>query len=184
MSFAHNLNRAGLWRALYWAFAALVLIVPAVAMQFTPEVNWTTGDFVFAALLTGLTGGVLELALRTRSGFAYRVGAATGLAAAFGLIWVNGAVGIIGGEGNPANLMFAGVLAVAMAGTLVAGLRPAGMARAMYATASAQFAVFAIAWASDLGFIPFATLFWCALWLGAGALFARAARDEQQVSRA
>ena len=178
MTLTENLNRAGLWRALYWSFALLALGAPTLAYAIDPGFGWSGRDFVFAIVLVTLTGGVLEVALRTRASFAHRLGAAMALGAGFLLIWVNGAIGIIGNEDNPANLLFMGVLAVAMAGTLVAALKPAGMARAMQVTAGAQFAVFAIAWASGQGFIPFATLFWCALWLGAGALSARAAREE------
>jgi hypothetical protein len=34
-------------------------------MQFTSEVNWSVGDFIFAALMFGIVGALLELAVRT-----------------------------------------------------------------------------------------------------------------------
>ena len=171
-------NNARLWRALYWSFAALVLLVPGLATIFAGFMGWSASDFVFAGVLTGLTGLVLEVALRTSRDFAYRMAVGVALAAAFLLIWINAAVGIIDGEGNPANLMFAGVLAVALVGSLVARLRARDMATAMVVTAGAQALVFAIAAATGQGFIPIVTMFWCALWLGSAALFARAARAE------
>jgi hypothetical protein len=61
-----------------------------------------------------------------------------GLAAAFFLIWINGAVGIIGSESNPLNLMYLGVIGIAVVGALIARFRPEGMARALFATAIAQ----------------------------------------------
>ena len=54
------------------------------------------------------------------------------------LVWINLAVGIIGSEDNPANLMYGGVLAVGVAGAVAARFRPGGMARALAATALAQ----------------------------------------------
>ena len=43
---------------------------------------------------------------------AYRWAVGVALAAAFILFWVNGAVGIIGADGDDANSMYYGVLAV------------------------------------------------------------------------
>ena len=53
---------------------------------------------------------------------AYRFAVAAALAAAFFMLWVNGAIGIIGDEGNDANMMFFGVLAVALLGAVIAKL--------------------------------------------------------------
>lgn len=131
-------GRASRWRVAAWAAAGLVLLVPLVAMQFTHEVNWNAGDFLFAgALLLGV-GVPFELAVRKRLDAAYRVAVGLALAAAFLLVWLTGAVGIIGSEDNEANIMYAGVLAVALSGSLIALFRPSGMARAMVATAVAQ----------------------------------------------
>jgi hypothetical protein len=69
---------------------------------------------------------------------AYRVAVGIALAAAFLLVWMNLAVGIIGSEDNPVNLMYFGVLAIFILGATMARLRPQGMARALFATALAQ----------------------------------------------
>jgi hypothetical protein len=61
------------------------------------------------------------------------------------LLWVNGAVGLIGNEDNPANLMYAGVLAIGLIGAALARLQPLGMAWALSVTAVAQFLVPVIA---------------------------------------
>src|SRR5687768_3930776 len=67
-----------------------------------------------------------------------------GLAILTGLLqaWVNLAVGVIGSEDNPFNLIYLAVIAVAVAGSAIAGFRATGLARAMVATALAQAAVF------------------------------------------
>ena len=44
---------------------ALLLLLPAIALLFTDEVQWTAGDFLFAAVLLGGTGLLVELVVRT-----------------------------------------------------------------------------------------------------------------------
>lgn len=60
------------------------------------------------------------------------------MATALLLVWINLAVGIIGSENNPINLIYFGVLFVGIAGAGIARFRPQGMARALFATAFAQ----------------------------------------------
>ncbi len=60
------------------------------------------------------------------------------VATTFLLVWINAAVGIIGGEGNSANLMFLVVILIAVAGAIVARFRADGLARAMAVAAVAQ----------------------------------------------
>ena len=69
-----------------------------------------------------------ELALRVSDDLIYRAGSGLAIAATFLLVWVNLAVGFIGDTADPANLMFAGVILVAVIGAIIARLRPAGMA--------------------------------------------------------
>ncbi len=101
------------------------------------------------------------------------------LAAAFILVWVNGAVGIIGSEDNDANLMYYGVLAVGLIGTFVARFQPRGMA--LFAMALAQALVAVIALIAGLGSPwsgPLEILvlngFFVALFVGSAWLFRRA----------
>ncbi len=75
----------------------------------------------------------------------YRWAVGLALAAALIMVWISLAVGIIGSEDNPANLMYVGVLAVGFVGAIIARLRPRGMARAMFATAIAQTLVLVVA---------------------------------------
>ena len=101
-------------------------------------------------------------------------------------IWVNGAVGIIGDEGNAANLMYAGVLAAALVGSAASRFRAEGMARAMFATADAQVLVGAIALAAGLGRsgpawpmdVLVLTALFTAMWLGSALLFRKARSTE------
>ena len=115
-----------------------MLLLPWLAMQYTTEVSWELADFmIFAAMLAGAGGGY-ELASQATGNRAYRTAIAVALAAVFILIWVNLAVGIIGDEGNPANLLYAGVLGVGIIGTIITRGQPPGMARTLSAMAFAQ----------------------------------------------
>jgi hypothetical protein len=167
-------RRTNPWRMLGWGTAAALLLTPLVAMQFTSEVNWTPSDFAFAGIMFGGVGAIYEFTVRKMASPAYRGGVALALAAAFLIIWVNGAVGMIGDEGDPANLMFAGVLAIALFGSVLARFRAGGMAVAMAAAAVAQ----AVAGGAGMLLDPLGGLLSAAfagLWLLSAALFRRAA---------
>ena len=185
-------RRGSRWRVAAWAVAGCVLLLPLVAMQFTTEVSWTAFDFIFAGAMIGGTGLVLELVARRAPNNAYRIATGFALAATFLLIWINGAVGIIGDEDNPANLMFGGVLVVALVTTLTAGFRPPGMARAMVITAFAQALIAPIElagrWGASAPIWPwevlFLTGFFTAIWLMSAGLFRLAARQQAAVGAA
>ena len=124
---------------------ATILLVPLVAMQFTDEVNWGPGDFI---IMGGLLLGVslaYELVARRSKSTVYRVAFGVWLAAAFLLFWMNGAVGIIGNEGQPVNLLYGVVFAVALIGSFMARFRPRGMALTLFAAAFTQMLIPVIA---------------------------------------
>ncbi|TFI59127.1 hypothetical protein E2493_06270 [Sphingomonas parva] len=175
------------WRIGAWSAAAALLLAPALAMQMTDEVRWGLEDFAVAAALILAVGVPLELAVRMTANGAYRVAAAVALGTGFLLVWSNLAVGFIGSEDNPANLLIFGVVGVAIAGAVLARFRARGMALAMLATALAQAlaagAAAAAGWApAEPGWpreIALLTLVFCGLWLIAAALFRRAARAQR-----
>ena len=126
--------------------AAFILLIPLLTAP-----AWSLADFVLAGGLIFGTGLVFVLAARKAGNSAYRAAAGVALAAAFLLVWVTGAVGIIGSEDDPANLMYFGVLGVGVVGATVARFRPHGMARALLATALAQALVAVISLILGLG---------------------------------
>lgn len=170
------------WRRAAWAAAALMLLAPLVAMQFTDEVNWTVSDFVFAGALLFGALCMYELAARRTSHTAYRAAVGVALTAAVLLLWANGAVGITDSAADP---VYAGVPAVGILGAIVARFQPFGMARAMFATALAQASVGVIALVA--GMVPTynsafeilgITGFFAVLFVGSALLFREAARRE------
>jgi hypothetical protein len=174
-------GRGGGWRsnglrAALWLGLAALLALPAIAMRMgSGGVVWTASDFVVMGVMLGLVGLGFELVVRASGSLAYRAGAGLAVVTAFLTLWVNLAVGMIGDEGNAYNLAFAGVLAVALAGALVARFRAAGMVRAMLAAAAAQALAGAIGLSTDLRGGVLSVLF-AGLWLLAAAFFRRAAR--------
>ena len=145
---------------------------------------WDVFDFAFAGALVLGAGVTYALAARKTGNTAYRFAVGVALAAAFILVWVNAAVGVIGTSHDDANLMYGGVLAVGIIGATVARFQPHGMARALFATALAQALVAAIALIAGLGSTgpiwPLDILilngFFAALWLISSRLFRNAAR--------
>ena len=162
-----------------------ILLLPLLAMQFTDEVVWDLADFAIAGVLLFGAGFTYKLSAIKVSNTVYRSAVGLALAAAFILFWVNGAVGIIGNEENPVNLMYVGVLAVGIIGSIVTRFQPHGMARALFATALAQALVAVIALIAGMHRYPGISVseililngFFVALFLGSARLFRNAARE-------
>ncbi|NBW76351.1 MAG: hypothetical protein EBR34_11195 [Sphingomonadaceae bacterium] len=74
---------------------AALLLVPAVAMQFTPEVNWGVEDFLAAAVLLGGGGLALEVAARLLADPRKRALAALVILGLLLVLWAELAVGIL-----------------------------------------------------------------------------------------
>lgn len=178
------------WRTVRWSAVAILLLVPLVAMQFTDDVVWTLSDFVVAGMLLVGANGTYELVTRKADRPTYRV--ATGVAVVTGLllVWVIGAVGLIGAEGDSFDLLFGGVLAVAFLCATIAGFRSPGMALAMVAAAVAQAVVVVIALvvgkqhaeASSVGEILGANGFFIVLWVWSALLFRLDAQQQAAIA--
>ena len=84
-----------MWRAILWGTLALVLLIPALAMQVTVELDWTSSDFVIMGVLLAALGLGIEAAMglsRSRA----RMGAIAAILLVFMAIWAELAVGIFG----------------------------------------------------------------------------------------
>jgi hypothetical protein len=151
-------------------------------MQLTDEVKWNVADFAVAGALLLAVGVPLELAVRKTSDSAYRAAVAVALVAAFLLIWVSLAVGLIGSENNDANLAYGGVIAVGLIGAIIARFRPRPMARVLFATAVLQALVAVVVMVAGLGSPESGPLeimvvngFFVAMFIGSAILFRKAA---------
>jgi hypothetical protein len=163
------------WRLIGWGGAGLLLILPLVT-----GAPWTVSDYLVAAAVFALVGGAFELAVRRSGSTWYRAGAAAALLTAFLLLWINAAVGIVGSENNPANLLFGLVVLAGLAGSIVARFEAPGMARAMTFAAAIQALVAVPAASASHGYeivgLTVLTALFAGGWLLSAGLFATAAR--------
>lgn len=164
------------WRLAGWGVIAGLMVLPAIAMQFTSEVDWTVGDFVLAFVMLGGVGLALEMAVRASGSWCYRGGSAVALGAGLLMLWANAAVGIIGDEEQPINLWFNLIPLLALFGAIGARFQAQGMATAMSATAMAQVVVGIIV-QLDGHFTWVFTLVWTGCWLVSALLFRKAAKE-------
>lgn len=155
---------------------ALLLLVPFVAMQFTDGVRWSVFDFVVAGVLLSGTGFVYELVASRAGTTWHKLAVAMAVGAGLLLIWVNLAVGIIGTENSPANLMYLGVLAVGFLGAIMGHFEPRGMTRAMFATALVAVITVVVGFTAgeELTKTSFVNCFFIMLWVGSALLFRNA----------
>lgn len=112
---------------------------------------------------------------------AYKWAFAVALGAAFILVWLTGAVGIIGRSGDPADLLFFGVLVVGIIGALISHFRPLGMAFTLVAMAVAQMLASVIELITGWGSIIILNGFFAVLWLVSALLFRYAAHAESEI---
>lgn len=84
-------------RQIGWSLALALLLTPAIAMQFTAEVNWGAEDFAAFALMIGLAGLAVETGVRLIRKPLHRAMLMAAIALAFLLVWAELAVGILPG---------------------------------------------------------------------------------------
>lgn len=105
------------------------------------------------------------------------------LAGSLMLVWLSLGVGIIGADGDPANIMYFGVIAVGLIGAVIARLQALGMSRTLVAMAIIQTLITVIALIGRLG-LPWSgplelillNGFFIVVFAGSAWLFQRAAR--------
>jgi uncharacterized membrane protein len=163
---------------------AAVLAVPLLAMVLklgvpdpgsgTEGVTWGPMDFAIVGVLVLGSGLLYEYASSRAGNVAHKAAVGIAVAAGLLLIWVNLAVGMIGDEGNAANLMYVLVLAVALIGASIARFEPREASIAMFATAAAHAMVVVIALVAGLGPTLPADAFFIAAWVASGLLFRQA----------
>ena len=138
------------WRLAGVAAGVLKLQLALLGKQLIGEPPWVANVAQVGTLIIGI-GIAVELASRKTGEAAYRAAVILALGSTLLLVWVNGAVGIIGSENNVANLMYAGVIVVGAIGAIIARFKPGGMARALFAMALVQTLVAVIALVGRLG---------------------------------
>lgn len=165
-----------------------LLLIPFIAMQVTDEVNWKPFDFALMGAVLLVLGLAYELIARKSEQTAYRIAFGVGLLGAFLLFWVNGAVGIIGNEGQSANLLYGAVFVVGLVGSFMSGFKARGMARTLFAAAATQMLVPVVAlliwpppvtsWSPGVARVFMLSGFFAMVFVVSAVLFRRAERAE------
>jgi hypothetical protein len=164
------------WRVPMWTGAAALLALPAVAMQFSKEISWGLEDFLIVGILLAAVCGTIELASRISTNGLYRAGVALAAAGGFTLVFINLAVGIIGDEQNPRNLVFLAIPVLGFIGALIARFKAAALVRLLIGMAAVQFFAMFLAPADMMRLmIPFTGIF-VGLWLACALLIQRSTR--------
>lgn len=137
-------SRRESWTRWLWVGAVALLLVPFFAMRFTSEVDWTLGDFIFAALMLAALCALVELAVRRSSKAIYRWAMALAALGGFAVIWVNLAVGIVASEDNDYNMVFLAIILATIAASAAVRIRAGAMAKILPVTGIALLVALAI----------------------------------------
>lgn len=153
-----------------------IALLGLLALPLVFGAPWTGSDFVFAAVLLAMLGAGIELGLNLSTNWSYRLGAIAAALTGFVIVWSNMAVGIVGEPENPLNLLFVGVLAVAIGGALVARFRAKGLRNAMAAAALATVIAGIASMQAEPSILLISAMFVTG-WVAAALLFAKAASE-------
>ena len=166
------------WRIAGWGSALALLLLPAIAMQFSDEAQWTGFDFVVAAIILGVTGIAAEIGVRMSRNWPHLIGYGLATFAGFFTVWSNLAVGIIGAEGEPVNMGFFVLILLGVIAAFAARLKPMGLAHVTGVIAVGQIVQGLVATQAMPGhMIEWGILLmFAALWLVASLCFRRAAK--------
>ena len=145
--------------------------------------NWSIGDFVFAAGLLLLAGALILFAVKSRRPVSYRLGAVIAVLGILLMVMACGAVGLIGDAEHPGNLLLLCIPASGLFGAAIFRFRPDRLYRVLVIMALAQMLIAAMALAQGWGSLsavwPWDVIagngFFAAAWLFSAAMF-RASR--------
>jgi hypothetical protein len=164
----------------------ILLLVPLLVMLFTNEVNWSITDFTIIGVLLFSTGAAYVLITHYVTNLVYRAAAAMALGTTLFMIWANLGVGLIGSGLNLGNLLYMGVAAIVVIGSIHAHYSAIGMARTAYVAALAVVLIVTIALVTNMDEYPGSSVneivgvggFFATLYAISGSLFHFAAKEQ------
>lgn len=168
----------------------VLLLIPLIAMQFTNELIWEISDFIIAGGLLFGTGLTFLVLTKRKTSVSYRFAIFFALFTGLLLIWVNGAVGLIGSENQSANMMYFGVLAIGLIGAFISRFNSKGMYYTMFFMAVGIVLIATIALisgmqhysGSSVGEILGVNAFFMVLFIISGILFLNSSNNESVLS--
>lgn len=167
----NSVTKTLIFHPVLWAVLAGVLAIPLIG-----GAPWTAFDFIVGGALLAMLGIAIEVGLNASRNRTYQLGAIAAALTGFFIVWANVAVGFVGEPDNPYNLLFVGVLAVAIIGTLAARFKAQGMRNAMGATLVAQIVAGLVAMGQEEAILLLTAMVSLG-WAAAALLFAKAAEE-------
>jgi hypothetical protein len=157
----------------------IILLIPLIAMQYTTEVDWSVADYIIMGTLLFGTGSAFVILTAYSTNYLYKLAMVIAVGSTFLMIWVNLAVGLIGGGAHIGNLMYAGVIVIGLVGTFLARFSSQGMAHTMFAMSAGFAVILIIALVADMQNYPGSSVieiigvngFFAMLYVLAGTLF-------------
>ncbi len=116
------------------AITAILMTLPLFGSLFLDGWAWSKFDYVFAGVMFLALASLFELGIYLSKHTMYRAGFGLALLTGFVIIWGNLAVGFIGSEENPINLLYFAILAVAFLASILVRFDAGKMSHIMYST--------------------------------------------------
>ncbi len=161
-----------------------LLAVPLIASLFLDGMQWTGFDYIFAWVLFTFIALIFSFIIGNSYSGSYKAALGISAIATFLLVWITGAVGIIGD--SDINTLYGIVALIILAGSAVARLKAGRMMYVLYAAALAQFIIPIVALVVNTpdfspGVLQVFVLnaFWVVMFAAAGLLFSDAAHTER-----
>ena len=172
------------WRYLMWGAAGALVLVAVLAIEAVRQGEYA---LVIMAGLFAFGCAIVERGTQTAAAWAYRGGAVLAMLTGLGQVYMNLAVGLIGSEDDPINLMFFAIVLLALLGSLGVRARAGAMVWVMGVAALTQLVAGVVGMVFQIGLteprpegVAFLTVYFAGLWLNAAALFRTAARQERR----
>ena len=119
-------------------FTGVVLAAGVIGNQTVDGFNWSAFDFVWVTVVLMTAGLLFEFISTRSSSLVFKAAVGVAVLASLMLVWVNGAVGVLGNEDNPANLMYFAVIVTGLMGLGLSRFKAKGLARTMFTMALVQ----------------------------------------------
>ena len=161
------------------SLGALLILSPLVAQVVYDEFLWSAMDFVVWTLLVGSAVFLLMLGARSHKKIG-RLAVGVSVMTGFLTIWANLAVGIIGREDNPMNLLYFGFLAVGIVGAVISWGRSKGLVITLGFMSALHFALALWLYHLSATSAALTTGVLGALWCLAAFLFLRASQRDRR----
>ena len=123
-----------------------ILLIPFISQKLNEDVQWSLMDFVFVGILLSSIAICYEWIRYKQPSKYYRFAIWTILITILMVVWINGAVGIVGHEGQSINLLYYISPLLGIIGSLIFNFKASAMSRIFFTVSVVQLLVPMIGW--------------------------------------